>query len=152
MKTIKVEFCDRCPYCIEHNKCKLTDKLISDLFRMPDWCPLPGKVYKRKVFVSFELKMTNIGSWNGKWTGEGKRYIIVKSLSKDIVAKIFGDKNFETYHHSWGDGWGCNIIVMKIDSDIKNSFSKEFKNGFCGYEWMVDNIISHQSAYSKEDI
>ena len=28
------------------------------------------------MIVCFELSMPNVGSWNGKWSGEDRRYII----------------------------------------------------------------------------
>ncbi len=93
--------------------------------------------------IAFELKMCNIGSWNGKWTGEGRRYIEVRRVENNVAEKILPKKS---YHHSWGDGWACNIHVTLIDSKEKRKLSKHFKNGFCGYGWMIDNIIDYQST------
>ena len=98
------------------------------------------------MLVSFELKMCNVGSWNGRWTGSEMRYIIIRTLHKEVAEKILGDKESDSFHHRWDDGWACNVYVNKIDAGTKKSLSKHLKNGFCGYEWMVSNIISHQST------
>ena len=34
-------------------------------------------------------------------------------------------------------------------SEEKRSLKKHLSNGFCGYDWMIDNIISHNSTYRK---
>lgn len=104
------------------------------------------------MLVSFELKMANIGSWNGRWSGEGSRYVKVINLSKSQIESILGEKESDSFHHRWDDGWSLNIYVTIIDSKKKRELSKHFKNGFCGYEWMISNIINHQSTYNKKSL
>ena len=51
--------------------------------------------------IIFELTFPNRGSWNGKWSGEKDRHIIVKRDSQ--VPK---DRIGNSYYYDFGDGWG----------------------------------------------
>lgn len=95
--------------------------------------------------ISFELTMPNVGSWNGKWTGEGEKYFIIKSVSnkffKDNIEKLLdGEKLYNSWYYNFGDGWGANVRMEIIDATIARHRRKVSK-GFCGYGWMVDSII-----------
>lgn len=96
------------------------------------------------MLVSFELTMPNIGSWNGKWTGEDRSYFICQNISKDLAEKLFKGDNKEKdrryFHYNFGDGWAAGIVLRKITSKERNKLRKN-KNGFCGYDWMVESII-----------
>jgi len=94
------------------------------------------------MIISFELSMPNVGSWNGRWSGEDKRYIIRKSVrsEKDIKKAI----SLIGYHYyNFGDGWGAGITVKEIDSSESRKLEKYRKNGFCGYNWMVDSLWNY---------
>jgi len=95
-------------------------------------------------YVSFELTMPNVGSWNGKWTGEGKKYWIVKSFSekffKSDIEKLFEDKLYNNYYYNFGDGWGANVRMELIDSKIAQ-YRRKNSQGFWGYDWMVNSIM-----------
>ena len=86
-----------------------------------------------KCRVEFKLSMPNVNSWNGRWSGENKNYRIVRSVDAETVAN-WGSMY---WHYSFGDGWcaGVKAHVMKPGERKKKS------DGFCGYDWMVDNII-----------
>ena len=88
--------------------------------------------------LSFELTMPNVGSWNGKWTGEGqKRYRtrrVVKAKEVELANK--------SYYYNFGDGWGASVIVESVDS--KEAVKRRRKSaGFAGYDWMIDEILEH---------
>jgi hypothetical protein len=110
--------------------------------------------------LSFELTMPNIGSWNGKWSGSGKKYHIIKKIDNKTADKImegsqthpiyegFLTKKYvgetpptKSYYYNFGDGWGANINVELIDSKEGNKRKKK-SLGFSGYDWMVDSIIN----------
>ena len=44
-------------------------------------------VKKQKKFLCFTLTMPNVGSWNGKWTGEKDLHAVVKNLGSSKAAK-----------------------------------------------------------------
>ncbi|MFA6973977.1 MAG: hypothetical protein WC238_04560 [Parcubacteria group bacterium] len=94
--------------------------------------------------VSFELTMPNVGSWNGKWTGASKKYFLIKSFTEAFftktIAPLLDGKTSRSWHYSWGDGWGANVELQIVDSKEGKRRSK-VSAGFCGYEWMVENII-----------
>jgi len=89
--------------------------------------------------VEFRLTMPKVGSWNGKWSGEGENYVIYKNLPKSkclwLGLKTTVDKR--TWVYDFGDGWMANVSARLYPTPFKRQKS----DGFCGYEWMVDNII-----------
>jgi len=90
----------------------------------------------------FELTMPNVGSWNGKWTGEKNVYAVKSSLSKKQVTALLGDKEQESWYYNFGDGWGVNISCRIVTSAEATRVMKR-SSGFCGYEWMVTSIIKY---------
>ncbi len=87
------------------------------------------------MLLSFELSMPGCNSWNGKWSGANKHYVIVRSFSK-IMPKI------GYYHYSFGDGWRAGVMVREVTSTAAKTLRKQ-SDGFWGYDWMVDSIINH---------
>lgn len=83
--------------------------------------------------VVFTLSMPNVGSWNGKWTGEGRNYTITRTLKDDKATEIVTKSPF---YYSFGDGWCASIAIriLSVGEIVKKS------NGFYGYDWMVDSI------------
>ena len=93
------------------------------------------------VRIEFRLNMPGRASWNGRWSGEGKNYTIVKRLGVRDVARLFGEgkRDRASWSHRWSDGW-CAVVEARIvhpGERIKKS------DGFSGYDWMVSNIISY---------
>lgn len=87
--------------------------------------------------VAFELSMPSNNSWNGKWSGEGRCYAVVRSYR---TAKPWMDK--ESYTYSFGDGWVARVAVRMVDASTAAKLRKATK-GFCGYDWMIDSIERH---------
>ena len=86
------------------------------------------KAKKESNRIIAELTMPNVGSWNGKWTGEKDRYTIVvkNKRAKDLIGN---------YHYDFGDGWGANVKIRKAEPREKVT------NKFASYEWMVKSIL-----------
>lgn len=84
----------------------------------------------------FLLTMPHVGSWNGKWTGEGDVYAIVRSV------KCYPNCTEGDYLYSWGDGWVANVEVRRVTTVEANKYLKKSK-GFSGYDWMVDSILNY---------
>lgn len=92
------------------------------------------------MLVAFTLSMPGVNTWNGKWTGEGKCYAIVKNVgtSKKAIEKYSSLLGSYSYH--WEDGWSACIDIIEVDSKEAAKLRKNSR-GFCGYEWMVKSII-----------
>lgn len=103
------------------------------------------------MILSFELSMPNVGSWNGKWSGEGRLYAIIKTFSNSKKqtdkAKAILKENY--YYYSFGDGWSAGIHVRKVDLPEARKLRRKTQ-GFCGYDWMVNSIISHGGIMTQE--
>ena len=98
------------------------------------------------MLISFELSMPGVASWNGKWSGEGRCYVVVRSFGK-------AKPKLGYYHYNFGDGWAAGVTVREVTSGAAKKLRKQ-SAGFCGYDWMVDSIVMHgkilYSAQEKE--
>ena len=90
--------------------------------------------------VSFTLSMPNSPSWNGQWSGKGRNYQVVKNLSKKTVDTLKLNEGTQYFSHRWDDGWRASIEVKLMEKGERKLKS----DGFCGYNWMINNIIDHQ--------
>jgi hypothetical protein len=91
--------------------------------------------------ISFELSMPGRNSWNGRWSGESTVYAIVYSFRKMPTTFKLG-----YYSYDFGDGWRAAVTVREVDKPTAKMLKKRSK-GFCGYDWMVDSIISDGAIY-----
>jgi len=91
------------------------------------------------MLLSFKLSMPNNNSWDGKWSGEGRPYVLVQSISPKRAEPIL-EKGY--YHYSFGDGWSAGIHVGEVTAAQARRLRKQ-SVGFCGYDWMIDSIKMH---------
>jgi len=96
------------------------------------------------MITSFEITMPNVGSWNGQWTGEKNLHFAFRNLDKETLSKIDG----KNYYYNFGDGWGANIKVIRMDSKSRAKIQRRNK-GFMGYDWMIDSIINNDKIIIK---
>jgi hypothetical protein len=120
--------------------------------------------------LSFELTMPNVGSWNGKWTGEERKYFVIRKFENKTAAKIMQDaKSYPIYegvftrtlvgtsaprkghYYNFGDGWGAHIEIEQVYAKEANKRRKK-SAGFCGYEWMIDSIIRFDEILNSNQI
>lgn len=96
------------------------------------------------MLIAFELTMPNRGSWNGRWSGEDRRWIVVRNMGRgkraEETAKPILEKGH--WHYSWSDGWGASIVAREVDGQQAAKL-RRMSAGFCGYDWMVSSIIKH---------
>jgi hypothetical protein len=103
--------------------------------------------------VEFKLSMPSRSSWDGRWSGDGKNYAVMRELSDEDLARLFdlASENIDSatccrvWRHRWSDGWIAEVAarVMPIGEELKKS------DGFKGYDWMIDNILRTGSPYSE---
>jgi hypothetical protein len=84
--------------------------------------------------VLFRLGMPGVGSWNGRWSGEGRNYVLVRSIPAERVAALGIPTS---WRYGWSDGWAASVSARVMEKGERRPKS----DGFAGYDWMVDNII-----------
>jgi len=97
-------------------------------------------------YFSFVLSMPSNNAWDGKWSGAGKLYAIVKSLTNK--SKLIPTQKH--YHYSFGDGWVAAVTVSEVTLAEAKKIRKQ-SIGFYGYDWMVDSIICYGMIAGREE-
>lgn len=104
------------------------------------------------MILSFSLSMPNRNSWDHGWSGEGRKYVILKTFkSKKSIEKAQRLLRTGYFRYSWSDGWGAGITVREVDSIEARKLRKESK-GFCGYNWMVDTILMYGKPMADHEV
>ncbi len=96
------------------------------------------------MLIAFVLTMPNNNSWNGKWSGAGRCYAVVKSVSdaKKNAAKYRAILDKRHFSYNFGDGWRASVEVFQsMPSEARRL--RKHSEGFCGYDWMIDTILEH---------
>lgn len=93
------------------------------------------------MLISFELSMPGNNSWNGKWSGEGRKYVRIVNVgaSKKAAAKYGALVQTGYFSYDFGDGWRAGVTVTEVDAVAARKLRKQ-SAGFCGYEWMIESI------------
>lgn len=97
------------------------------------------------MLVSFELTMPSRASWNGRWSGEDRKYYVVKTLSARFIKnnphlQFLNTTGRDGFYYRWEDGWAANVDVERIDA-VQAKHRRKVSSGFCGYEWMITSIL-----------
>jgi hypothetical protein len=94
------------------------------------------------MLVAFELSMPNRASWNGKWSGEERRYVRVVNVGASKKAREKYQKLVGRHHYSFGDGWVAAVGVREVERSEAGKLRRA-SNGFCGYDWMIESLRMH---------
>lgn len=89
--------------------------------------------------IEFSLGMSGVSAWDGRWSGSSKNYTIVRGLSSTRSAALLSGKDSATWFHHWPDGWCASVTARVMGKGERRKKS----DGFCGYGWMVSNILSY---------
>ena len=96
--------------------------------------------------VIFRLSMPSRGSWNGEWSGSGRNYTIVRDFGRPALAALMEGESERSWFHRWDDGWAASVTARVMGPGERAAKS----DGFCGYEWMVRNIVDHGDTRDRE--
>ena len=91
--------------------------------------------------IVFEFDFVRVGSWDGKWSGEGKVFARVLDLSSAEAEKIVADDSLVVFLYDFGDGWTGRVRAHAED-DVRAALYETQSEGFCGYDWMIASIMS----------
>ena len=105
-----------------------------------------GKEYKlvpikpeKKSRVLFTMSMPRNNSWNGRGSGDDRSYCISKVAFR-YGKPVYPNLKEGNYQYDFEDGWVANVNVKFVTpSEAKAAMKKS--DGFCGYEWMCDEIM-----------
>jgi hypothetical protein len=91
-------------------------------------------------------------SWNGRWSGEGRCYAILKKFTslkaKKKAAELIAARSFA---YRWDDGWYASISVKEVAKTEARQIRKA-SQGFCGYDWMVESILERGTILADHEI
>jgi len=94
---------------------------------------------KTYTYIKYELSMPNVGSWNGRWTGENRYHVVVRRYKTrdENTQKILNCKYCD---YNFGDGWCARISIGEVENSVEAKRENKKSLGFYGYEWMIDSI------------
>jgi hypothetical protein len=81
--------------------------------------------------------MPSVASWDGKWTGADRNYTVVRWVPDHAEDNFMDGRSTKSWCHHWEDGWCACVTAHIVSTDGHQNKS----DGFCGYDWMIDNII-----------
>ena len=103
--------------------------------------------------IGYTLTMPRVGSWDRKWSGDGRVFMIFRpeargekglKRQKEILAN-------SSYYYNFGDGWTARIDVAVIPKEEVSKLRRK-NQGFMGYDWMVDSIERHLKIFTPSEI
>ena len=104
------------------------------------------------MYLAFILSMPGCPSWNGKWSGEGRLFCIVRKFdSQKAQAKAAEIAAKGYYSYGWSDGWRAGIEVKVVDGQEARKL-KAKSAGFNGYDWMVNTIIDYGKPMADHEV
>lgn len=93
--------------------------------------------------------MPNNNAWDHKWSGEGRLYCKKRTVTNETVTKILGYSTNKGFYYNFGDGWGASVNVQIVTSKDAAKMVRK-SAGFCGYDWMIDEIVQHGRILERE--
>jgi hypothetical protein len=96
-----------------------------------------------KTRIAFTLSMPCTNSWNGRWSGDGRLFVIVRSYNDKRAKQILSRSS---YRYSFGDGWVADVSVEEVDEKQARSLRRR-SDGFQSYDWMVNSIEMDGEIY-----
>ena len=94
------------------------------------------------MLLCFRLSMPKNNSWNGRWTGEGKHYNIIRHVKESETEMAKTVLECGKFSHDFGDGWVAAVHVQTVNCSDAEKL-RELSDGFSGYDWMIDSIMDN---------
>ncbi len=101
------------------------------------------------MILAFTLSMPGAASWNGRWSGEGRLYVKVQTMSTKAL-KAKAESLIGHHSYGWSDGWRASVAVREVDAKEARQLRRK-SNGFCGYDWMVGSLLKHGKIIAPSD-
>ena len=101
------------------------------------------------MILAFELSMPSNNAWNGRWSGDGECYAIVRAFRKGWPTTIDGAPIPERATYSFGDGWVAAVSVREVNRGDAARLRRRTR-GFCGYDWMVESLLCVGRILTRE--
>jgi hypothetical protein len=101
------------------------------------------------MLLAFMLTMPGRNTWNGRWSGDGEVFCIVRNLGQSKAARVKGGRLIGDHGYAWDDGWRARVRVFEVDSAMARRLRAKSK-GFWGYGWMVDSLLKHGDIRTGE--
>lgn len=98
------------------------------------------------MILAFLLSMPGNNAWNGRWSGDGRCYAVLKSFTGKRADRLKDTLADRSFGYNFGDGWFARVEVKAVDSTEARRLRKA-SQGFCGYEWMIDSILADGKIY-----
>jgi len=95
--------------------------------------------------VEFRLSMPGVNTASGTWSGAGKDYLIVKTLTDKTALNLLGERGVRSWSYAWSDGWVAGVRARILPPGVKPAKSA----GFAGYDWMVSSILAYGEIRAK---
>lgn len=96
------------------------------------------------MILAFHLSMPRVNSWNGRWSGERKLYVLTRRMRTDAADAQRASELLSRgrHYYSFGDGWTACVVVREVDGK-EAARLRRTSAGFNGYDWMVDSLLKH---------
>lgn len=70
------------------------------------------------MLICFTLSMPGRSSWDGRWSGDGELFALVRSIpntsaGKERAISILANPS---YGYNFGDGWRASVSVRQVNS------------------------------------
>ncbi len=101
----------------------------------------------------YELSMPRNNAWDNKWSGDGRSYAIVRTISNSQKAMTKAQSRADkgAFYYDFGDGWCAKVSVRIVEpKEARKIRAKSL--GFCGYDWMVRSIETYGDIYADHQI
>jgi len=90
--------------------------------------------------ICYELTMPGRNTWNGKWSGEGRLYAIIRRYkSQKAEKRARSILEYDAYYYHWSDGWTAKVSVRQVNFADARKLRRKSR-GFLSYDWMIDSI------------
>ena len=66
--------------------------------------------------LAFFLSMPSCPSWNGKWSGEGRKYVRTVKFTKKQTENALNIVKSCSFSYRWDDGWLALVRVEEVSA------------------------------------